>query len=178
MKLKLIFVINCLIMGFAVGLIAALFLALVNFLIDVIWVTIPGSIHEPSYYPLIVGIVGGLMIGVIQSKIGNYPRTIHETLQEFQTTHQVAYQKNLPRNFGTAVIVLSFGASLGPEAALAGIVGGLISWIGDRMRLTLAREKELLELGIGAMMATIFYAPLVGVSESLEERPIKFRSRV
>lgn len=180
MKFKLVFVINCILMGFIVGLIAAFFIELVNFLTNFIWVDIPKSLHEPVYYPLIVGIIGGGVIGILQSKFGNYPRTVHETLHEFKTTNKVAYRKNLPLNFIAAVIVLSFGASLGPEAALASIVGGLISWIGDNMKLTMARRNELLELGIGAMMASIFYAPLVGVSESLEKQSLKghFRSQV
>ncbi|KRO10315.1 hypothetical protein IV59_GL001933 [Paucilactobacillus hokkaidonensis] len=167
-------------MGFVVGLIAALFLALVNFLIHVIWVEIPNLFHGPVYYPLIIGIVGGVIVGILQSKLGKYPRTVHETLHEFKATNKVAYKKNLPRNFVTAIIVLSFGASLGPEAALASILGGLISWIGDRMKLTMAMRTELLELSIEAMMSSIFYAPLVGIGESLEKQLVKdqFRNRV
>lgn len=179
MKFKLIFVINCILMGFAVGVLAALFLTVVNFLINTIWVSIPNLFHRPDYYPLIIGVIGGGIVGILQSKLGGYPRTIDETRHEFKITHKVAYKKDLPRNFIMAIIVLAFGASLGPEAALAGILGGLISWLGDRMKLTIARKNELLELGIGAMMSAIFYAPLVGVSTALEKQPVsgQFSSR-
>lgn len=179
MKFKLIFVINCILMGFAVGVLAALFLTVVNFLINTIWVSIPNLFHRPDYYPLIIGVIGGGIVGILQSKLGGYPRTIDETRHEFKITHKVAYKKDLPRNFIMAIIVLAFGASLGPEAALAGILGGLISWLGDQMKLTIARKNELLELGIGAMMSAIFYAPLVGVSTALEKQPVsgQFSSR-
>lgn len=169
MKFKLIFIVYCVLMGLIVGMIAALFLTLVNALIHVVWVVVPGLFHEPVYYPLIIGITGGILVGIFRSKVGNYPKTIHETLHEFQTTRKVTYQKALPKNFVAAILVLTFGASLGPEAALASILGGLISWVGDQMKLTMARKTELLELSIGAMMASIFYAPLVGISEPLEE---------
>lgn len=59
MKFKLIFVINCILMGFAVGVLAALFLTVVNFLINTIWVSIPNLFHRPDYYPLIIGVIGG-----------------------------------------------------------------------------------------------------------------------
>lgn len=63
---------------------------------------------------------------------------------------------------------------------MASILGGLISWIGDRMKLTMAMRTELLELSIEAMMSSIFYAPLVGIGESLEKQLVKdqFRNRV
>lgn len=44
-----------------------------------------------------------------------------------------------------------------------------MTWIGDRMTWTIHKKEQLLELGIGAMLATIFYAPFVGVSEAIEE---------
>ena len=94
---------------------------------------------------------------------------MHETLSEFKQKKRVTYKKQIGKNFLSAIIVLMFGASLGPEAALAGIMGGLITWMGDRLKLTLQRKEELLELGIGTMLAAIFRAPLAGVSEVFEQ---------
>ncbi len=37
----------------------------------------------------------------------------------------------------SAIIVLIFGAGLGPEAALVGIIGGLCTWVGDRFTFAL-----------------------------------------
>ncbi|MDV7718729.1 chloride channel protein [Pediococcus ethanolidurans] len=172
MKLKLVFVIDCLIMGFMVGVIAALFLTVVDFLINFVWVAVPAFVHAPTYYPLIVGLIGGGLVGIFQRRLAGYPRTIDETIEEFKTANKINYKRDLPRNFIMAIIVLTFGASLGPEAALASILGGLISWIGDRMKLTMIRRNELLDLGIGAMMSAIFYAPLVGVSKSFEKKSV------
>ena len=62
----------------------------------------------------------------------------------------------------TAIIVLIFGASLGPEAALVGIIGGLCTWVGDRFAFALKGMNELTEVGIGATLSVIFNAPLFG----------------
>lgn len=62
-----------------------------------------------------------------------------------------------------------FGASLGPEAALSGILGGMITWMGDHLKLTLKNKERLLKLGIGTMLAAIFRAPLAGIGEAFEE---------
>lgn len=62
----------------------------------------------------------------------------------------------------TAIIVLIFGASLGPEAALVGIIGGLCTWVGDRFTFALKGMNGLTEVGIGATLSVIFNAPLFG----------------
>jgi len=168
-RFKAIFIGYCGVMGLLVGVVSALFLAFVNFLIHLIWVSLPAAIAAPHYYPLIVGLIGGCLVGWTQTKLGAYPKTMHETLSEFKATQRVVYHQRIWKNFVTAVIVLAFGASLGPEAALSSILGGLISWLGDRMKLTLAKKEELVSLSIGAMLATIFKAPFMGLSQPLDD---------
>lgn len=169
MKFQVVFFAYSCMLGALVGALAALFLWLVTFLIDVVWHVIPSYVTV-SYYPLLAGVVGGILVGLLQKYMGNYPKTIHETLHEFQETKAVAYKNKLLPNFLMGTVVLAFGASLGPEGALASIVGGLITWVGDRMKLTMQQREQLVQLGIGAMLSSIFYAPLVGVSEGLEEK--------
>lgn len=168
MKFTAIFFVYSALLGAFVGGIAALFLLFVEWCIEMIWEVVPERL-DWSFYPLIVGLVGGIIIGLLQKYIGQYPKTIHETLEEFQQTKAVAYKKQLWPNFIMGVIVLAFGASLGPEGALASIVGGLITWVGDRLKLTWQQKEQLIQLEIGAMLSAIFHAPLVGVSEALEE---------
>lgn len=169
MKFTNIFIVYSSLLGALVGAIAALFLILVEWCIHLVWEIGPEYISL-SIYPLIVGIIGGLIIGILQNNMGNYPKTIHETLHEFQETKKVEYKKTLFPNFLMGLIVLAFGASLGPEGALASIVGGLITWVGTRLKLTLQQEEQLTQLGIGAMLSAIFYAPLLGVGEVFEEK--------
>lgn len=168
MKFNLVFVMYSCILGLVVGVIASLFLIAVNALIHLTWTTIPET-FDSTWYPLWVGLTGGLLIGLFQKYIGDYPKTMHETLHEFQETGRVTYEGAVVKNGSAALLVLTFGASLGPEAALVSILGGLMTWIGDRMTWTIQKKEQFLELGIGAMLATIFYAPFVGVSEAIEE---------
>lgn len=169
MKFTGIFFVYSAILGALVGGVAALFLLLVEWCIHVIWETGPHYISSP-FYPLIIGIIGGLIIGLLQKYMGNYPKTIHETLHEYQETNRIDYKNALFPNFLMGLIVLAFGASLGPEGALASIVGGLITWVGERLKLTLQQKEQLTQLGIGAMLSAIFYAPFIGVGEAFEEK--------
>lgn len=169
MHFKGIFILYCCLLGFFVGSFSALFLALVEFMLHFIWETIPNTFDPPLFYPLLIGICGGVLVGLTQKYWGPYPKTMHETLHEFQQTRRVAYTKVLAKNFISAIIVLGFGASLGPEAALASILGGLITWAGDHMKLTFSRKEELTELGFKAVFAAVFSAPLVGLSDAFED---------
>ncbi|EAC2654720.1 chloride channel protein [Listeria monocytogenes] len=169
MKFSLTFTLYSLSLSFLIGIVAAFFLGIVNFLIHIVWVGVPSALHLGTFYPLVIGLIGGVLVGLFQSRIGPYPKTMHETIQEFQTTKRVHYEKQIWKNFVAAIIVLAFGASLGPEAALASILGGLISWLGDRLKLTMFKKEELLNLSLGALLATIFHAPFMGITTPLEE---------
>lgn len=168
MKFNLVFIFYSCLLGILVGVVASLFLGVVNALIHLVWTTLPET-FDSTWYPLWMGATGGVLIGLFQKYIGDYPKTMHETLREFQETGRVTYEGAIIKNSSAALLVLTFGASLGPEAALVSILGGLMTWIGDRMTWTIHKKEQLLELGIGAMLATIFYAPFVGVSEAIEE---------
>lgn len=167
MRFSSLFLIYSCILGLLVGIGAAIFLLVTNFFIDIVWHTIPSMFILPLY-PVIVGILGGVFVGIVQKYLGSYPTTIEETMREFKTSHRVSYKGQLGKNFLSAVIVLTFGASLGPEAALAGIVGGLITWMGDHLKLTFEHKDELLKLSIGTMLAAVFRAPLAGISEVMD----------
>ena len=168
MNFNLVFVLYSCLLGLIVGALASMFLALSNLLIHLVWTTVPEQL-DTTFYPFWICLFGGLLIGLFQTYIGDYPRTMHQTLEEFKTTGRVAYEGTVVKNIVAALLVLTFGASLGPEAALISILGGWMTWAGDRMTWTLQKKKELLDLGIGAMLSTIFYAPLIGVSEALED---------
>ncbi len=84
-----------------------------------------------------------------------------EVMSEYKKTGRIEY-RFVHKATLTAIIVLIFGASLGPEAALVGIIGGLCTWVGDRFTFALKGMNELTEVGIGATLSVIFNAPLFG----------------
>lgn len=168
-KFKTIFLLYASLLGLLVGIFSALFLILNSTLIHGLWYSLPKALDLPPFFPLIFGLIGGLLVAWTQTHFGPYPRTLHETLTEFKTTKHVAYEHRIWPNFISAIIVLAFGASLGPEAALSSILGGLITWIGDRLKMTKAHQTLFLDLSLGAMMATVFSAPFIGISRPIEE---------
>ncbi len=60
-----------------------------------------------------------------------------------------------------------FGGSIGPEAGLTGVVAGLCSWVGDRLKFVGAEMRELANAGTAAILSTIFSAPLFGLAAPL-----------
>ena len=68
---------------------------------------------------------------------------------------------------GGLLIGLLFGGSIGPEAGLTGVIAGLCSWVGDRMRRFGAEFRELTLLGTQAALTALFTAPIFGFVASL-----------
>lgn len=92
MKFKAVFVFYSALLGFGVGIVSELFLVAVNFLTHLIWYTAPQALHLPSFYPIIIGLIGGVLVGLSQKYIGPFPKTLHETLTEFK-------RKDFPSDF-------------------------------------------------------------------------------
>ncbi|MBP0726656.1 chloride channel protein [Bacillus sp. RG28] len=148
-------------LGSIVGATAWLFLSIVNIGIWFVWHYLPEELASPSYYTICVTTIGGVLIGLAQKYLGTYPRLMPEIMSEYKETGRVEY-RFVHHSTLTAIIALIFGASLGPEAALVGIIGGLCTWIGDRFTFTFKGVRELTEAGIGATLSVIFNAPLFG----------------
>ncbi|HDR4438340.1 chloride channel protein [Bacillus thuringiensis serovar brasilensis] len=148
-------------LGSIVGATVWLFLVTINIGIHFIWEYLPTIFASPPYYTICVTTIGGILVGLTQKYFGTYPRLMPEVMGEYKKTGRIEY-RFVHKATLTAIIVLIFGASLGPEAALVGIIGGLCTWVGDRFTFALKGMNELTEVGIGATLSVIFNAPLFG----------------
>ncbi|WP_342716492.1 chloride channel protein [Bacillus paramycoides] len=148
-------------LGSIVGATVWLFLVTINIGIHFIWEYLPTIFASPPYYTICVTTIGGILVGLTQKYFGTYPRLMPEVMGEYKETGRIEY-RFVHKATLTAIIVLIFGASLGPEAALVGIIGGLCTWVGDRFTFALKGMNELTEVGIGATLSVIFNAPLFG----------------
>ncbi|PFD36738.1 chloride channel protein [Bacillus cereus] len=167
-----LFIMYGMILGSIVGATAWLFLSLVNVGIWFVWDYTPEELASPAYYTICVTTIGGVLIGLAQKYLGTYPRLMPEVMSEYKETGRIEYSF-VHQSTLTAMIALIFGASLGPEAALVGIIGGLCTWIGDRFTFTFKGVRELTEAGIGAALSVIFNVPLFGyfaLSENEKDR--------
>ncbi|ACP15801.1 chloride channel protein [Bacillus anthracis] len=148
-------------LGSIVGATVWLFLVTINIGIHFIWEYLPTIFASPPYYTICVTTIGGILVGLTQKYFGTYPRLMPEVMGEYKKTGRIEY-RFVHKATLTAIIVLIFGASLGPEAALVGIIGGLCTWVGDRFTFALKGMNGLTEVGIGATLSVIFNAPLFG----------------
>jgi len=156
------------IIGGMVGFVTWLFLEAVSLGIHFIWDTLPNYFNT-NHWTLIMGIIGGILVGVIQKYFGDYPKYMDQTLAEFKQNKRVEYE-SIPKAIIAALTTLFFGASLGPEAALTGIVGGSITFVGDKIKSKFKKNniineytEDITKCSMQASIGMIFRAPLFGV---------------
>lgn len=162
-------------MGGFVGLLTWIFFTVLSLTTHFIWDYLP-SVIDVTNWTIIVCLVGGILVGLSQKYLGNYPRLTDEVMAEFKETKRIDYS-SVFKGAVIAICVLSFGASLGPEAALVGIIGGLSTWAGDVIK-SLVKKKSVLnehgdiiiEYSIETAIGMVFRAPLFGANTFVEER--------
>lgn len=94
-KVTLIFSVYTFILGILVGIIAALFLAMVHFATTFLWDYLPNQFAFSWYYPLLIGLIGSFFVGLVQLKLGDYPRSMHDNVAEAKKTGRIEYRKVL-----------------------------------------------------------------------------------
>lgn len=109
-KVTLVFSVYTFILGILVGVIAALFLAMVHFATTFLWDYLPNQFDFSWYYPLLVGLIGSFFVGMVQLKFGDYPRSMHDNVAEAKKTGRMEYRKVLLPTILSAWIILTFGA--------------------------------------------------------------------
>jgi H+/Cl- antiporter ClcA len=169
-KFKLAFFGYSGLLGLAIGVIVALFMGVSELGHQLLWQILPQALGNPRLYPLIICPIGGILIGFFVRAFGGYPRTLQESLTEYQETKRIDYHEGqIVRNLLGGFIVLLFGASLGPEAALVAMIGGLITYVADKRKISESQRADLTEFGIGTSLGVIFMTPLFGVGRSAEK---------
>lgn len=158
------FVISVLLTGAVAGAFVWLILFLMNLGITAIWDRVPVYLGE--FYPLIMCVIGGIVIGFFTKRFGEYPETLPVVMGKVKKNGGYEYDK-LPIMAIAALLPLIFGASLGPEAGLVGVIAGICTWVGSRMKRFGSDFKGLTELGVYAAMSAIFTAPLYGFARSV-----------
>ena len=165
-KNNLLFLLYTVILGAIVGAIIWAFVRIMNLGIEFIWDFAPSMLNFPLY-TLCVCVIGGLLIGVWKKKFGDYPEELNIVLGKVKKTGRYQYN-NVFSTIVSALSPLLIGASVGPEAGLTGVIAGLCTWVGDKLKLYLIEVEELTQIGLSATLGTIFHSPMFGFIEPIE----------
>ena len=81
----------------------------------------------PILYYFVLCVLGALVLSYLKKRFGQVPQTAHEALTELKAKQSVDYS-GVFRNLLAALVILIFGAGVGPEAALLGAIISLSVW--------------------------------------------------
>ena len=158
-----------LVLGFLCGLIVWGILRIMSLGVDLLWVRLPellGLGRSLPYY-LICCLIGGLLIGLMRKQYGPLPDNMEQVFGRIRFQGRYPYDR-LHVVAVCALLPLIFGASLGPEAGLSGLIAGLCCWTADRLKFKGDQIAALTEAGFAAVLGVVFGAPLFGIAANLE----------
>lgn len=112
-------------------------------------------------WTLLLCVGGGFVIGLFQKRFGELPEDLNTVMAHVKKDGRYDYS-HLGRMSVAALLPLVFGGSVGPEAGLTGVIAGLCTWVGDRMRRFGADFRDLTCAGVQAALSALFTAPLYG----------------
>ena len=166
LKSNLMFFIYTVLLGSVVGGLIWSFLKVMSLGAQLLWEYLPSQISIP-FYTIIVCAAGGLITGLWKRRFGDYPEELSQVLGAVKKTGRYPYN-NVFSTMISALLPLVIGASVGPEAGLTGIISGLCTWVGDKLRRFHHEIDELTAIGLSATLGTIFRSPMFGFVEPLE----------
>lgn len=153
--------------GAFAGAFAWAFFFLMNNGIHLLWEVVPSMLAQAGLpavaYPVLFCAFGGLCIGLFTKHFGDYPQDMNTVMAQVKKTGRYEYD-HIGASFFGALLPLLFGGSIGPEAGLTGVIAGLCTWVGDRLRFVGSEMRELAEAGTAAVISAIFSTPLFGLA--------------
>ncbi|MCI2241351.1 chloride channel protein [Adlercreutzia faecimuris] len=167
---RILFAVLTVAFGAFAGAFAWAFFFLMNTGIDLLWHRLPAALAgaglPPAAYPIMLCTLGGVAIGLFHRRHGDLPDDMNAVLAQVRATGRYGYDR-LGASFAGALLPLLFGGSVGPEAGLTGVIAGLCTWVGDRLRFVGAEMRELADAGTAAVVSAVFAAPLFGMAVPL-----------
>lgn len=164
-RIRFLFFALCI--GGAIGAFIWAFLRVMGIGQALLFTTLPTLVPQP-YLILAICILGGVVIGIYEKLFHASPENMEQVMAVIKKEGKYPCDRLAIRTIA-ALLPLVFGASLGPEAGLTGIIAGLCFWAGSRFRYAGKHLEELSQMGLAAALGVIFGSPLFGYSFSVEE---------
>ncbi len=165
-KDRVLFTLLTIAFGAFAGAFTWLFFFLMNGGIHFLWDTVPEALEAAGlpalFYPLPFCLIGGVVVGLFQKRYGPCPDDMNTVMAEVKRTGRYEYDR-ADISFVGAILPLLFGGSLGPEAGITGVIAGLCTWVGDRLKFVGKQMRELSTASTAAVISAIFAAPLFGL---------------
>ena len=146
------------ILGAFCGAIIWGFLRLVGICTELLWEDLP-SVFGFNWLPIAVCTVGGLVVGIIHVKCGDYPEELNDVLGKIKKDKHYDYKPMLSMLI-CAFLPLILGASVGPEAGLTGVIAGLCYWVGDNVKYAKESADKFSEIGAVVTLGSLFHISL------------------
>lgn len=164
---RVYFLFFALCIGGAIGAFIWAFLRVMGIGQELLFTELPKQVHIQGLI-LVICVFGGVVIGIYEKMFHASPENMEAVMAVIKKEGRYPYDHLVVRAIG-ALLPLIFGASLGPEAGLTGIIAGLCFWAGSKFRYAGKHMEELSEIGVAASLGVIFGSPLFGYSFSAEE---------
>ncbi|MDO5702973.1 MAG: chloride channel protein, partial [Lachnospiraceae bacterium] len=119
------------------GLVIWCFLKAVSVCTGFVWHTVPDATGT-KLLTVVLCVIGGLAAGILHKYFGDYPEELSVVMGKIKKDKYYDYHPMLIMLL-CAFLPLVFGASVGPEAGLTGIVAALCYWVGDNV--TFAKDS-------------------------------------
>ncbi|WP_283583689.1 voltage-gated chloride channel family protein [Limosilactobacillus difficilis] len=143
------------VLSLIIGILTGAYLQAVNVIIAFFWRTLPNWLGiVPAWRPWLICLPLGLVIGLCQKCLGQYPLTIGQVVGEVRIKGHFSWHRWW-RILLCGLLILGAGADVGPEASASGLLAGMIYWLGCRYKSALARADELRDASWWRQLATI-----------------------
>lgn len=158
-----------LLLGALSGVVLWAVLQVMNGGITLIWELAPSylAFGDSVFYPLVVCMAGGVLIGVIQKRYGAIPETMHQVMATVKAEGGYA-GKRVWVLIVALLLPIIFGGAIGPEAGLSGVIAALWTFVSRNINIRGLQLEAMAETGIVATLGAIFGAPLFGIAEAVE----------
>lgn len=154
-------------LGLTMGFVALFYLGAVDWLVELIWGDDPEDTGLWSGEAWWIALVGGmgLLVGLLRKylRIDEAPPGLFDELAARRVD-----PKPIPREVLLSFVCLVSGASVGPEASLGAMGGGLGTWISDRRKLSAGARQATVFGGMGGAFGGLFTSPFLATALVIE----------